>query len=383
MVDLASDAILATYPLLIRVIGVVFTGQIAHALPDGSRPPYVQSIDLVTGQIVQQSLEFFLDTMAVAHPDGSRVYGVRGDIIDRWELQSGTLAQTSSSAFTDPFVTHSACGRLWLSEDGRRIITGFGSVFRTSPLFWYDMTFDGQLSGVASIVAADHSLALGRTLVLAENSVGAGASEVRLYEDSALGYEGSMQLPRQGRFVFFDGAGERFFIVTDRPNGNSAVMAWDYRMASFTGGDHLVEPPVQSFPILSYDVVDAEYSKPLNRIVAVSSDQPALHVLDPETFQEVSVTLPLEPTSVSVAPDGLTAAVGHTGPPGSGRVSLVDLVAGEVLATWPVTMQVRDLILDGTKHAYTTTVLWGSENVWFGPLGIDLVTGQNGACQRE
>ena len=79
---------------------------------------------------------------------------------------------------------------------------------------------------------------------------------------------------------------------------------------------------------LDFRVVDAEYSAALERMVMVSAAPNRLHVFDPLTAVDVPVDLPITPTSVSVSPDGLFAAVGH-----DGWVSYVDLSAGGLVKT--------------------------------------------------
>ncbi len=66
-------------------------------------------------------------------------------------------------------------------------------------------------------------------------------------------------------------------------------------------------------------VVDADYSAALDKVVLVSND-PALTLLDPRTLIQTSVALLAAPTSVSVSPNGLFAAVGHVN-----AISYVDL----------------------------------------------------------
>ena len=89
-------------------------------------------------------------------------------------------------------------------------------------------------------------------------------------------------------------------------------------------------------------VVDAEYSGALARIVMVSATPNRLHVFDPLTAVDVPVDLPLAPTSLSVGPDGLFAAVGH-----DGWVSYVDLSAGSLVKTMPVSTAAVDVVLAG------------------------------------
>jgi hypothetical protein len=98
---------------------------------------------------------------------------------------------------------------------------------------------------------------------------------------------------------------------------------------------------------LPYQVVDAEYSNQLDLIVMVSADPNALSIFDPNTDQEVSVPLPLSPSSVSVSPDGLHAAVGH-----NGWISYIDLTQGILVDTHPVSADVSDIVLAANGYVY-------------------------------
>jgi hypothetical protein len=61
--------------------------------------------------------------------------------------------------------------------------------------------------------------------------------------------------------------------------------------------------------LLSYGVVAADYSRAIDRIVLIGTDE-ALHLVDPHTLDDQAI--PLEGgVSVSVTPDGLHAAVGQ------------------------------------------------------------------------
>jgi hypothetical protein len=102
--------------------------------------------------------------------------------------------------------------------------------------------------------------------------------------------------------------------------------------------------PIQSLP---HRVLDAEYSKALDRLVMVATNPNALYLYNPATKTEVSVTLPTAPTSVSVGPDGKFAAVGH-----NAYISYVDLTTPKVLKTVAVTTDVLDVVLAGNGYAY-------------------------------
>jgi chitinase len=98
--------------------------------------------------------------------------------------------------------------------------------------------------------------------------------------------------------------------------------------------------------VLQHRVIDAEYSRALDRIVTVGASPNALRLLDPRTHAETLVALELAPSSVSVSPDGLFAAVGHTN-----AISYVNLQTGAVEKVLAVTGDVVDLAL-GEGRAY-------------------------------
>lgn len=111
--------------------------------------------------------------------------------------------------------------------------------------------------------------------------------------------------------------------------------------------------PVTSRVALSHDVLDAEYSRTLDRIVmAATYPGNALYIYDAATGTEQSVPLAEEPTSVSISPDGLTAAVGH-----DALISIVDLTqVGQQNAPGPllldISRKVFDIVLDGRGRVH-------------------------------
>ena len=113
---------------------------------------------------------------------------------------------------------------------------------------------------------------------------------------------------------------------------------------------------LRSCPALRYYVSDAEYSKALDAIIMIgSSIENAIYVYYPETCTELLQFLDYSPTSLSVAPDGLTAAVGH-----SGFVSIVDLTqVGQFPEPVPVTLNVStdvaDVALTGNGKVHATS----------------------------
>ena len=114
---------------------------------------------------------------------------------------------------------------------------------------------------------------------------------------------------------------------------------------------------------LPFKVIDAEYSKPLDRIIMVSgTPSNQLHIYDPVANVDQTVDLSALPQCVSVSPDGLYAAVGH-----SGTISYVDLVSKAMVKTLAVGGgDVADIVLAGNGYVYAL------QNPF---IGVDISTG--------
>jgi hypothetical protein len=121
------------------------------------------------------------------------------------------------------------------------------------------------------------------------------------------------------------------------------------RVMAGAGAEAGLDPlPVLSRVALPHDVVDAEFSEALNAVVMVSTfPSNGIYVYDVATGVERSQSLSKAPAAVSIAPDGLTAAVGH-----DALISVFDLATlGQVGALPPtlldLTSNTADVALDG------------------------------------
>ncbi|HTF99743.1 MAG TPA: PKD domain-containing protein, partial [Nitrospirota bacterium] len=100
--------------------------------------------------------------------------------------------------------------------------------------------------------------------------------------------------------------------------------------------------------ILPFNVNDAEYDKSMDRIIIVSSSPSnQLHIYDPAANQDQTIDLDAPPTSISVSPDGLYAAIGH-----NGFISYADLVSRSVVTTLQVNGTIADIVLGGNEYVY-------------------------------
>lgn len=119
-------------------------------------------------------------------------------------------------------------------------------------------------------------------------------------------------------------------------------------------------------PMLDFRVVDAEYSKALDKIIAASSSANEIKILDPLTLEYQTVVLNVTPNSVSVSPDGLFAAVGH-----NGWISYIDLENAKLLKTLAVSADVYDVVLAGNGYVYASPI----RDQWETLRAVNLTTG--------
>ncbi|NNF05328.1 MAG: hypothetical protein HKN21_01075, partial [Candidatus Eisenbacteria bacterium] len=94
------------------------------------------------------------------------------------------------------------------------------------------------------------------------------------------------------------------------------------------------------FRQFDHNIVDAEFCSFRNRLIAVSSDPAQIHIINLDTGSSHDVSLPAEPTSVSVAPDRFMAAVGH-----NGSVTVVDLETRSFQQTYETEKDAFDVVM--------------------------------------
>lgn len=131
----------------------------------------------------------------------------------------------------------------------------------------------------------------------------------------------------------------------------------------------------EPFRRLGFSVIDAEYDKNHDVIVAVSDNPPRLHIIDPETYQSTSVALPGSPTCVSVRPDGRYAGVGQ-----DGLITTVKLETATVDRSYAVTVDVEDVVMAQNWWAY----VFPASNQWDNIRCVNLLSREvslNGGSQ--
>ena len=118
-------------------------------------------------------------------------------------------------------------------------------------------------------------------------------------------------------------------------------------------------------------MIDAAYSRAIDRIVLVTDTGNAVHLVDPHTLDDVSIALPSVPASVSVAPNGTHAAIGH-----DGFISYVDLMEQAVTHTWNASAPFGDVALSNTYvYGFPSSNQWVSMHVVDVSTGVDAPVG--------
>lgn len=157
------------------------------------------------------------------HVNGKYLY-VGGDAFSKWDISQG-VAKMANQNFG-----MNTCGNLWLTEDGRRAFTACAIAYTTSDIPAQDSQYNGTLSAAAAATWADESAQQQATAVIPSTrynngtgGVRAGDTQVQIYGDAFLGYNGAIPLPQfavggqsfaaHGRFVFWNRAATRLYVV--------------------------------------------------------------------------------------------------------------------------------------------------------------------------
>lgn len=114
---------------------------------------------------------------------------------------------------------------------------------------------------------------------------------------------------------------------------------------------------------------DAAYSAALDRIVLAGINPNALYLVNPVTGASAAIALSKEPFALSLAPDGLSAVVGH-----EDLVSLVNLQTKAVTLTKTMSAGTLDLVHGGNGFAYVFPSAGTSNSIQNVPLSASAVT---------
>jgi hypothetical protein len=124
--------------------------------------------------------------------------------------------------------------------------------------------------------------------------------------------------------------------------------------------------------LISGNVIDAEFSKSLNRLVIVTSEPNELRVCNTADNTMRTLALNKTPKCISISPDGKKAAVGY-----DGAMSYIDLNSVSEISYNTVAANAFDIVLTDNSWVYVTP--W--EDQWCNISCYNLQTGQETLSQ--
>lgn len=228
-VDLTAGVLVKTLAVTADLGDVILAGNgYVYAFPRIDQWVNVHSIEIASGTETLANGFTYAGTRGKLHASGTKIYAANNGLspsdIERYDVATGP----ASYAYDSPYHgDYAMCGDLWLSEDGARIFTRCGNVFRATAQQVDDMTYNGALPGVGLVRHMSHSSQAGKLLVIPDvgflDEESNADTVVRRHDQEFYALEESVSLPPfavggadyagHGRFVFFNRAGTKHFVV--------------------------------------------------------------------------------------------------------------------------------------------------------------------------
>jgi hypothetical protein len=231
-VDLENAVLVKTLNVSTNILDIVLAGNgYVYAFPRTDQWTRIHSVHIASDtETLNTGYYLYAGTLARLHPGGTWMYGANNGLspsdIEKYDISPGTASYMYQSAYHGEYPM---CGNLWFSEDGGRIYTACGNVFRSTNVQATDMTYAGKLEQENDIRWVSHSQGAGWIAALPSFvSSWWGAPprrdhEVHYYSPDFFSYRGTTILPSfmvetqawqsRGRWHFFDAAGARQYII--------------------------------------------------------------------------------------------------------------------------------------------------------------------------
>lgn len=148
-VDLLSKQLINTHDITCKAGDIVLANNgWAYAFPtSGYEIHCVNLADPNSIETTSTSYLIYHGTKAKIHPSEKYIYGADNGLspmdIEKYDIQNGTASRLYDSPYHGDYPMG---GDLWLTEDGDRVITRGGGVYKTSELQENDMLYNGRIS---------------------------------------------------------------------------------------------------------------------------------------------------------------------------------------------------------------------------------------------
>jgi len=204
--------------------------------------PPSTSINVATGVQTTSGGSPYGATHPALHPNGNWIYntddGSSPNILGKGDMSGGTYQFLYIYPYWGDFPS---CGGIFYSADGNRMLTGCGTLFRTTASKSDDMTYSGALSATQLVTAAADSAITHKFVAIP--AVGyispTTDTELQFYDDAYLTVLGRVALPKytpsapwHGRYVFYSADSSKLYVVLQADA--TAHLANDYALYSLT-----------------------------------------------------------------------------------------------------------------------------------------------------
>ena len=155
-VDLLTKEVILTNDITCMANDIVLSDQEwAYITPKNVQWDRIHCLDLSTPnstEVLSTGGSVYGNSKIKLHPSGDYLYVIDGSSTLKFDVRAGSATCLLSS-------TISTGGNLWLSEDGYRLFTVYGKVYKTSATPSIDMTYNGTISFIDASHYNSYSIA--------------------------------------------------------------------------------------------------------------------------------------------------------------------------------------------------------------------------------
>jgi len=260
-VDLASLSLVSTRDISCSALDIVLgDNNWAYVFPIKDQWEDIRCIDLDdenSGETLHTGYSIYAGTKAKLHPSGKYIYGADNGSspsdLEKYDIQGGTAVYLYDSPYHGDY---NIGGDLWFSEDGLRVFTKGGTVFKTSEIKEQDMLYNGtiQLESEVSyynarIQGLDHSEASKSLFVISSGEGWDASNKPYLYVYNSdnlvfkerIDLEGYMVEDNQGSGTVYEA--EPYFVFS-KSDGTKAIV-----LTKAIGSGMIKEWAIQTFDV--------------------------------------------------------------------------------------------------------------------------------------
>lgn len=268
-VNLATLQVEKVFPISTDVFDLeIAANGYVYAMPRTDQWETLRAINLANGEEVHQSgASVRAGTVIKMHPSQQYIYGADRGLspsdIEKYDIRAGVPSYLYDSPYHGDYAM---CGDLWMSQDGLRIFTKCGNVFRSSEVREQDMAYNGNLAADGGIMSLSHS----------QDSIayiaGSETNFVNYYSYTALAWQSNEELPlafvnehqypTYGRYIFHRADGS---VVTLVEVDEAAGLLYNYGIA-------YIPTSVEEFNLKPVAIIDENKYVNINDFVEVSAE---------------------------------------------------------------------------------------------------------------